>query len=60
MCCQVRRLANVGDASGGISVGGDLHVADSDVWSVMHKLPETEGLVPITAKQIDAIPSVDT
>jgi len=26
-----------------------------DVWSVMHKLQETEGLVPITAKQIDGI-----
>lgn len=26
-----------------------------DVWSVMHKLQETEGLLPITAKQIDAV-----
>jgi hypothetical protein len=26
-----------------------------DVWSVMHKLQETEGLLPISAKQIDAI-----
>lgn len=26
-----------------------------DVWSVMHKLQETEGLLPITAKQIDAL-----
>lgn len=26
-----------------------------DVWSVMHKLQETEGLLPIKAKQIDAI-----
>lgn len=26
-----------------------------DVWSVMHKLQETEGLSPITTKQIDAI-----
>lgn len=26
-----------------------------DVWSVMHELRETEGLLPITAKQIDAI-----
>lgn len=25
------------------------------VWSVMHKLQETEGLLPITAKQIDAL-----
>lgn len=26
-----------------------------DVWSVMHRLQETEGLLPITTKQIDAI-----
>lgn len=26
-----------------------------DVWSVMHKLQETEGLFPITAKQIDTL-----
>jgi len=26
-----------------------------DVWSVMHKLQQTEGLLPITAKQIDAL-----
>ena len=26
-----------------------------DVWSVMHKLQQTEGLLPVTARQIDAL-----